>query len=120
MATLLIKLNNAPEDEVVEIRKLLDEHDIRYYETEAGRWGISLAGIWLPDESQLEQANDLLHRYQSERSIRVQQEYEEERRSGNAETFWHRLMHSPLMVIVYLIVIVLILYLSLLPFMQFL
>ncbi|MBD3670454.1 MAG: hypothetical protein HUJ29_06740 [Gammaproteobacteria bacterium] len=120
MTTLLIRLNNAPEDEVDDIRQLLDENHIDYYETDAGRWGFSVAGIWLRDDSQLQKATELVDTYQREREQRAQARYQEARRSGTNETFIHRILHSPIAVLVYLSLIVLILYLSILPFIQFL
>ena len=38
MAKLLFKLNGVSEEEANEIRELLDEHDVDYYERHSGRW----------------------------------------------------------------------------------
>ncbi len=68
MAVKLFRLRHVPEDELEEIRALLLEHDVAFYETTAGGWGISEAAIWLHDPEQLESAKALLERYQQERS----------------------------------------------------
>jgi hypothetical protein len=36
MAKLLLNLRNVPDDEADDVRALLDEHDIAYYETSRG------------------------------------------------------------------------------------
>ncbi len=49
MSKLLMNLRHVPEDEADEVRALLDEHAIAYYETKPSRWGISSGGIWIAD-----------------------------------------------------------------------
>jgi hypothetical protein len=119
MAVLLFRLNGVPEDEAVEIRALLDENAIDYYETDAGRWGISMAGIWLRDDSQLQQARALIDAYQQQRFARAREEFEKRKAAGEVETMLGRAMRQPLRFIFYLLAILLILYLSLIPFMGF-
>lgn len=51
MSKLLFKLRGVPDDEADEIRALLAEKQIEYYETSAGNWGISLPALWLQDDS---------------------------------------------------------------------
>jgi hypothetical protein len=116
MAILLIQLNGAPEDEILELRQLLHDNTIDFYETEAGRWGTSVAAIWLGDESQLEQARSLIDTYQEERAERIRREYEQRQASGDGETLLTRLLHHPLRSLLYLALIVVILYLTLMPF----
>ncbi len=116
MARLLFKLNGVPEDEAQDIRELLDEHAIDYYETPAGRWGISLAAIWLRDEEQWQQANELIDRYQEQRYLNARADYERQKAEGRLESWLDRLRHSPLQMIIYLLAIAVILYISLYPF----
>lgn len=118
MPKLLIKLNNIPDDEVQEIRHLLDENGIDFYETDAGRWGISLAGIWLRDEGVLPRAQELLHEYQLERAERVRDEYAARHQAGERDSILHRLFRTPLRIILYLLAILAILYLTLMPFVK--
>lgn len=116
MAILLFRLNGVPEDEAADVRALLDEHRIEYYETESGRWGISLAAIWLKDESQLKRARELIDDYQQRRFASAREEYERRRSAGEVETLLGRALREPLRFLLYLAAILLILYLSLMPF----
>ncbi len=116
MALLLFKLNGVPEDEAKEVRALLAENAIDVYETEAGRWGISLAAIWLRDEGQLVLARSLIDDYQKQRYIRAREEYEKRREAGELETLLGRAVRQPFRFLFYLAAILLVLYLSLMPF----
>lgn len=116
MAILLFRLNGVPEDEAADVRALLDEHRVDYYETESGRWGISLAAIWLKDESQLRRARELIDDYQQQRFVSAREEYERRRSAGELETLLGRALREPLRFLLYLVAILLILYLSLMPF----
>lgn len=115
MARLLLRLNNAPEDEAEDVRRLLAEHHIDFYETHAGRWGISVAGIWLRDDTDLGRARELVDAYQDERSTRMRRQFEEDRREGRHETMIHRLRRHPLQFLFYIIAILAVLYLSIVP-----
>lgn len=97
-----MNLRNVPEDEADEVRELLTAHAIDFYETEPNRWGISAGGIWLRDDSRLEEARRLLAEYQRERVERAR-----------AEPVPRK---HPLVVLLYLAFIALILYLSIKPF----
>ncbi|MCW8827894.1 MAG: DUF6164 family protein [Gammaproteobacteria bacterium] len=118
MAKLLFRLNGVPQDEAQDIRELLDGNRIDYYETSAGRWGISVAAIWLRDESQLAQANELIDRYQQERYRLAREEYEKLKREGRLEGLLDRLRKNPLRILLYLLAIAAVLYLSILPILQ--
>ena len=76
MSVLLFKLNGVPEDEAEAIRECLSSQDIEFYETSAGNWGVSLAAIWLNDESRLEEARALIAHYQRQRALRAREDYE--------------------------------------------
>lgn len=116
MPTLLFRLNNVPEDEAEDVRYLLSEHRIDFYETSAGRFGISLAAIWVKDREQAVRAREILERYQQERSERVRAEHEAKRRAGEHETLASRLAGHPLRSAGYLVAILAILFLTLMPF----
>jgi len=118
MAVLLFKLNGVPEDEAADIRALLDEHAIDYNETDQGNWGISLAAIWLRDETQREQASALIDAYQEERYKRARAEYEANKAAGEVETLLGRALRQPLRFLFYLLAILAILYLSIVPFIK--
>lgn len=108
MAELLYRLNQLPEDEVLEIRQRLDDADIDYYETSAGFWGISLAAIWLPDDRQLAQARQLLELYHEQRA--------ESARSQTVESWWQHARRRPLKVFAFSLLIGACFYILLAPF----
>ena len=116
MSKLLIKLRHAPDDEIEEIRSLLKEHRIEFYETQAGPWGVSAAGIWLNDEDQYDRAKALMDDYQENRFREKRAEYERLRRAGLHRTFLQNLLENPVQVVLYSLVAGLILYLSISPF----
>lgn len=116
MTTLLMNLRHVPDDEAEEVRALLAEHGIGYYETPPSRWGISMGGIWLSDDSEAGRARELLAAYQAERARRMRAAYEERRRRGEAETLGDSMRRQPLRWLVYAAVVGLILYLLITPF----
>lgn len=106
MARLLLNLRNVPEDEHLEVRELLDSHDIAYYETEPSRWMISFGAIWLQDEDREDEALSLLADYQEQRQARERQRYEAE----------GPYPQSPVRLLASVVAIAVILYLALMPF----
>ncbi|MFQ3186920.1 DUF6164 family protein [Marinomonas primoryensis] len=60
MATLVFRLKYVPDEEAHEIRQLLTDNDIVFYETTAGRWQISMAGLWVKDKEQALKASALI------------------------------------------------------------
>lgn len=116
MSTLLIRLNGAPDDEIEELRTLLTDHAIDFYETDAGRWGFSVAGFWLRDKAQLEEARALIDHYQRQRAEQARSAHAQKRSAGQQETLLTRLAADPLRTLLYLLLIGAVLYLSLLPF----
>ncbi len=78
MATLVFRLKYVPDEEADDIRQLLIDHDIAFYETVAGRWQMSMAGIWVKDKAQAKKAlecirEDQIARAQTMRPISVGQ-----------------------------------------------
>ena len=118
MPVILFKLRNVPDDEAEEIRELLSRHNIEFYETPAGRWGISMEAIWLKDESLLDDAKQLIDEYQTQRYQRVRQEYEELENQGQVESFAQRLANRPVQVLFYVAIILIILYFVTMPFIK--
>lgn len=68
MATLVFRLKYVPDEEADDIRQLLFDNDIAFYETTAGRWQISMAGLWVKDKDQATQAIALIHEDQCKRA----------------------------------------------------
>lgn len=118
MAVLLFNLKNVPDDEATEVRDVLSQHHIDYYETPPGKWGISVGAIWLNDKSQLDYAKQLIDTYQQERRHRVKQAFEKLQQAGEVESMLDRLKQRPLQFIAYLMIISLVIYLSLTPFLH--
>ncbi|QEI12141.1 DUF6164 family protein [Cellvibrio japonicus] len=116
MARLLFKLAQVPEDEAQEIRALLEDNSIAFYETDAGFWRVGLDAIWLPTGEQEEQARALIRDYQEQRRIRQQAVYAELAEQGDIPGFWQRARAHPIRFTGLLIAIVFILGLTLLPF----
>ncbi len=86
MSTLLFSLRGVPEDEAEDIRQLLDEHHIDYYETDAGNWGISMPALWLQQSDDLPRARQLLDDYQLKRQTEQRRHYEDLKKAGKAPT----------------------------------
>jgi hypothetical protein len=118
MPVQLFSLRGVPDDEAEEIRALLADSEIDFYETSAGNWGISNPGIWLRDEEQLHQAKALIKRYQEKRAVQQREIYEQLKREGKQRTFLTVFIEDPLKVIAYIAIAGLILYFSSKPFLN--
>jgi hypothetical protein len=116
MRVLLCRLNGVPDDEAEEIRELLRAHHIDHYETPGGLWGISVAGIWLPDDAELARAKRLLKEYQHNRAAQAQAEYARLKAEGRAETLLDRIRRQPLQFLLAVAFAAVILYFSISPF----
>jgi hypothetical protein len=118
MAKLIFKLRSVSDDEAEEVKHLLGENRIDFYESPAGNWGISMHALWVKDDAQFEFAKKLLDEYQQERSQRVKQETQRKIEQGEYETFVQRLLNHPVQVLVTLAFVLFILYLSIMPFLE--
>ncbi len=116
MTRLLMNLRGVPEDEAAEVRELLDEHAVDYYETPPNRWGISMGGIWLRDEADHERVRRLLDEYQARRLEAARAAEAERRRNGTQDTFAQVIRRNPVRVVVYLMIVGVLLYFSIRPF----
>lgn len=116
MAIVLLNLRDVPEEEAQEVRELLTEHKILFYETPPSRWGISMGAIWLRDKRQEEEARQLIAQYQRKRRAKTRAHYERLKRAGNAETLLGNIRNRPFKVLLYFAAAVLILYFSIRPF----
>lgn len=118
MAVKIVNLRGVPEDEAEEIRALLEEHAFDFYETPGGAWGMSMPGFWLKDESQVEEAKRVLDEYQQQRQQRMNEEYAELKRQGIQPTVWGLFLLAPGRYILYILLILLVAYLSIKPFLS--
>jgi len=76
MSTLVFKLRNVPEDEAKDVRDLLDQHRIEFFETTAGNWGIGMPGLWVEDPD-AQRSRELIREYQKVRTIEQRKHYQE-------------------------------------------
>ena len=118
MAVKLFTMNGVPDDEAEEVRELLASNGIDFYETSAGNWGISVAAIWLRDESQHPQARLLIEEYQRERLARAREEYAQLQQEGKRRTTIDVIRENPVRFIVYLAMIAAVVYFSTKPLMD--
>lgn len=118
MSILLFKLSLVPYDEAQDIRDLLDENKIDYYETSAGILGFSMPGLWLQDEMQLEKARALIDDYQRQRQSRAREDYQNRVEMGQSRSVIDIFKESPLRFIGYLFAIAIIIYFSAILFLK--
>ena len=116
MSILLFRLRNVPEDEAEDIREILNNNNLEFYETSAGNWGISTAAIWLKNREQLEIAKELIEKYQTERGISQRQTYDELKKTGDHKTLLDAFQENPFKFVAYLIFVGFIIYVSTKPF----
>ena len=119
MAVRLMSLRNVPDDELEDICTLLDEHNIAHYETPPSNWLISAGAIWLNEPEDLQLAYKLLNDYQYQRSQNARDEYLNRKKKGEQEGILDRLMQNPVQFIIYLAFIIIILYFSVKPFLDY-
>ncbi|NOQ36460.1 MAG: hypothetical protein GQ569_11310 [Methylococcaceae bacterium] len=112
MAVLLFNLRGVPEDEAYEVRDLLNHHEIDFYETSAGNWGFSLPALWLRDESQLNDAQQLLENYQQYRYTSQREAYLKLKAAGEHKTLFQSFLENPMSFALYLAAMGLVIYIS--------
>ena len=115
MSRLLLNLRNVPDDEADDVRAMLDEARIAYYETRPSLWGISAGGIFVKEDAEIVEAKRLMAAYQEERGARARAEYAAAVRDGTAETFWSMLRAEPGRVLLTLLAVAFLLGLVALP-----
>ena len=112
MSILLFSLRGVPDDEADEVRELLTEQNIDFYETPAGNWGVSMPALWLRNEVELPQAQALLNTYQQQRFITQRALYLQEKQAGEHKTLWKAMIDKPSLYCVYFLAMGLVLYAS--------
>jgi len=114
MAKLLFRLNGVNEDEAEEVRALLHDAGVEFYETNEGRWRISVAAIWLRQNEDYESARALLDDYQQQRLQRVRKQQQ----AGETQGMLKRWLEQPAELVMTLIAVLLVLGLTLWPFLS--
>ncbi|HEU4813460.1 MAG TPA: DUF6164 family protein [Xanthomonadaceae bacterium] len=115
MSKLLLNLRHVPDDEADDVRAMLDEARIAFYETKPSAWGISAGGIFVTEDADAPEAKRLMAIYQGERRTRARAEHAAAQRDGTAETFWTVLRDEPGRVALVALAIVFLLALVALP-----
>ncbi len=116
MAALFFKLANVPDDEAEDVRNLLSENNILFYETHTGFFRVGLDAIWLHDSAQLNTAKQLLQDYQQKRYQSQRELFSQSQEKGEVETLWQRISHQPIRFLAAIIAVVFVLALTLVPF----
>ncbi len=111
MAKLVFALKYVPEEEAATIRQILTDNQIDFYETTAGRWQISLAALWVRNNSDYEAARALI----LEDQLARQQHFQEQRMPFWSSTVMH-LKENPLEFAFTIFAITFVAGLSVLPF----
>ena len=108
-----------PQDEAQEVRDLLKENDIDFFETFAGNWSISVPALWVSHNEQFSRARRIIEDYQIERTKKVKQEFSEHKNTGKNITVRNIFSKSPLKFIGSVFAIFIVLYISLRFFLSF-
>ncbi len=116
MSVMLFKLRGVEEDEADDIRALLTEQKIDFYETTNGRWGLGFAAIWLHDDKVFEQAKSLIEVYQQQRYQQARETYRQLCLDGKQQTMWKTVKQRPLQVLLVLLAVVIVAMFALTPF----
>lgn len=116
MSVLIFRLNGASEEEAAELRELLEQNNVAFYETSAGRWGISVAGIWLRDESQKQRARELIDQYQGDRKKQFEHWWAEQ--PGFLMGLWRSFLSRPIPFVLTALLLAAIIFISLSPFLS--
>jgi len=118
MSKLIFNLKSVPDDEAMEVKELLTDNHIEFFESPGGNWGVSVHALWLKDETDSERAKALIDEYQLERSEKARIEKQQKIENGELETFLQRLFRKPILLLVNLIIVVFLLYISIVPFFE--
>ncbi|MFK7161468.1 DUF6164 family protein [Marinospirillum sp. MEB164] len=109
MARRFFRLSGVPDDEAQEVRALLEDAQIEYFETTAGFLHLSVPAIWLVQDEDLERAIHLLQAYQQQRQQQAQQD------TSPRLSFWQRAAFEPLRTAGILLAVMAVALLGLLP-----
>ncbi len=118
MAKQLFILRGVPDDEADEVRALLTEQQIDFYETPAGSWGMSMPALWVKDETQFDQAKAYLDEYQQQRQERARAEYQVLKQQGRQRSVFDLFKEQPLRFLLYLLLAAVLVYITVSPFIK--
>ncbi len=112
MPRLLFNLRGVPEDEADDVRELLTEQDIDFYETSAGNWGVSMPALWLRNDADLEKARYALNQYQQQRFLVARENYMQLKKTDQHKTLLKAFIERPVLYCAYLFAMLLVVYVS--------
>lgn len=112
MAKILFRLQGVSDEEANDVRELLINNAIDFYETSGGNWGVSLPAIWLNNDDQFQRASALLDAYQNERTAKMRAEYARLKREGKNRSLVDTITQGPISFTVHLALALLVIYLS--------
>lgn len=113
---LLLSFRYAPEDEIEQVRILLTDNDIGFYEVPPSFMGFNAGGIWLRHTDQKAAAQTLLAEYQQQRALNARKLWEEQKQQGNHITQSDMAKAHPIRFLLTLLGISLLLGLMTIPF----
>ena len=119
MARQLFRLRGVPDDEADEVRQLLTDADIDFYETPPGNWGVGMPAIWLRDKDDYERARAMIDAYQEQRAATARADRARLKREGKERSLLDEIREDPIRFIVYAGIALVVLYLSTKPFLDF-
>lgn len=96
---MVFSLRHVPDDEADEIRALLREHAIDFYETPASKWGLGAGALWTRDAEAATRVKPLLAAYQERRAEQARARHAASLRDGTARTFLDVVREEPLRVL---------------------
>jgi hypothetical protein len=112
MSKMLFRMRDVPDDEAEEVRDILKAHDIEYFETFAGNWGISMPAIWVQNPDQFTQARELLDSYENTRAEKSRLGYEQKLEQGEVKSTRQLFLDRPFQFIAYWLLIVIVVFIS--------
>ncbi|MBX2838563.1 MAG: hypothetical protein KTR35_17020 [Gammaproteobacteria bacterium] len=118
MSHLLFRLRNVPDEEASAVRSLLEEHQIPFFETSAGNWGISMPGLWLEEDQDIERATQLLEQFQKEYRENARAIHQQKIESGEWPSFFEKFLAQPGLMLLAISFCVFIIYISIQPFLS--
>jgi hypothetical protein len=119
MSKLVFRLNHVPDTEAEAVRNLLEENNFEFYETHAGKWGFSVAALWLKNDDDFIAARKVIDEFQQAHSKQMQQDYEAAKAEGRIPSFWQLIRSNPILYVSYWGLIVMVLVFSIIPIFGF-
>ena len=78
------------ENEAEGVKKLLQQHNIEFYESPGSRWGFSNASLWIKNNEDFTKAKALFDQYQQEYAHQARLKYQQETGYQPNAPFSHR------------------------------